>query len=212
MQSGLSLDTELPVFAFPKSLEFYLEDRRSHKKLLTLYNPYDFVVRFKILCTSPDKYDVSSPNGKISGKCQVDLVVAHKVCIPANCNVTDKFRIELLDRENRKVIGKKDVPATLHSGLPPKPDGDDNAVSSDRDSSNGKISRFSNDESWSRDKQSEASCTSNFFIWLTGVLCLIGLLLPNEGEVTTLPLTVPLNLKLIFAFVLGMVTMVIFRP
>lgn len=37
----------LPVFVFPSSLNFFVEDSSTHKQMITLYNPYDFVVSFK---------------------------------------------------------------------------------------------------------------------------------------------------------------------
>lgn len=40
-------DGKLPVFVFPASLKFYFDDQRSHKQVLTLYNPYEFSVEFK---------------------------------------------------------------------------------------------------------------------------------------------------------------------
>ena len=36
-----------PVFVFPGSLDFYLEDQSTHKRVLTLYNPYDVDILFK---------------------------------------------------------------------------------------------------------------------------------------------------------------------
>ena len=36
-----------PVFVFPPSLEFYQEDQTTHKRIMTLYNPYDVEVYFK---------------------------------------------------------------------------------------------------------------------------------------------------------------------
>ena len=38
---------QLPVFVFPHSLAFYLDDASSLKQILTLYNPYDFQIKFK---------------------------------------------------------------------------------------------------------------------------------------------------------------------
>lgn len=37
----------LPVFLFPTELVFYSQERSSHRKVLTLYNPYSFVLKFK---------------------------------------------------------------------------------------------------------------------------------------------------------------------
>jgi len=38
---------KLPVFVFPSNLTFYSDDQASHKQVLTLYNPYDFSLKFK---------------------------------------------------------------------------------------------------------------------------------------------------------------------
>ena len=37
----------LPVFIFPEELVFSSEDEAAHKQILTLYNPYDFNVKFQ---------------------------------------------------------------------------------------------------------------------------------------------------------------------
>jgi hypothetical protein len=48
MQSQLSVTPrKLPVFVFPQNITFYLDDQSTHKQILTLYNPYDFPVKFK---------------------------------------------------------------------------------------------------------------------------------------------------------------------
>ena len=40
-------DEILPVFLFPTELVFYAGQRSTHKRVLTLYNPYNFPLRFK---------------------------------------------------------------------------------------------------------------------------------------------------------------------
>ena len=47
MQKATLIDGKLPVFVFPSSLTFYTDDQSSHKQVLTLYNPYDFALKFK---------------------------------------------------------------------------------------------------------------------------------------------------------------------
>jgi hypothetical protein len=37
----------LPIFLFPSELVFYSDQRSSHRRVLTLYNPYTFTIRFK---------------------------------------------------------------------------------------------------------------------------------------------------------------------
>jgi hypothetical protein len=44
MQSGI---VQVPVFVYPSPITFYLEDQSTHKQVLTLYNPYDFPIRFR---------------------------------------------------------------------------------------------------------------------------------------------------------------------
>ena len=46
-QLGAMTPKKLPVFVFPQSVKFYLEDQSTHKQVMTLYNPYDFPVKFK---------------------------------------------------------------------------------------------------------------------------------------------------------------------
>ncbi len=36
-----------PVFVIPERLDFYVEDRTTHKRIFTLYNPFDVDVRYK---------------------------------------------------------------------------------------------------------------------------------------------------------------------
>lgn len=38
---------KLPIFVFPQNIMFYLDDQSTHKQVLTLYNPYEFPVKFR---------------------------------------------------------------------------------------------------------------------------------------------------------------------
>ena len=51
--SGI-LDGKVPVFVFPVQLDFYYEDQTTHKRVVTIYNPYEFDVTFKVIF---GKYD-----------------------------------------------------------------------------------------------------------------------------------------------------------
>ena len=44
---GGSRAKRLPVFVNPEELQFVGEDEASHKQILTLFNPYNFNIRFK---------------------------------------------------------------------------------------------------------------------------------------------------------------------
>ena len=47
LQPSHFTDGSLPVFVFPQSLTFYADEQSSHKQVLTVYNPYEFALRFK---------------------------------------------------------------------------------------------------------------------------------------------------------------------
>ncbi|KAI4499364.1 hypothetical protein M0802_005624 [Mischocyttarus mexicanus] len=243
---------KFPAFVFPADLKFYLEDQSSHKQILTLYNPYDFPIKFKVLCTAPNKYKVVDPEGTIKAKCCVDLVVRHTALLISNCNVTDKFRVHMQEHPNKQATGKRDVEATLLPGVAPiaeraTPDPETfqqlpingarqqqsySLITQNRTINNtslkihknlsqlqydlfhgeiqDKIINMKNANYIIKDKGG-----TNYVAVITGIICIVGLLLPTEGEAR--PSSVPdylhltVNLKLIFSFVLGMVTMIIFR-
>ncbi|KAG5328703.1 MSPD1 protein, partial [Acromyrmex charruanus] len=107
---------KLPIFVFPQSITFYLDDQSTHKQVLTLYNPYEFPVKFRVLCTAPYKYQVVDPEGIIKASSCVDIVVRHTAILANNCNVIDKFRIHMHEYPSKQIIGKRDVEAKLLPG------------------------------------------------------------------------------------------------
>ncbi|KAK9505631.1 hypothetical protein O3M35_009635 [Rhynocoris fuscipes] len=218
MQPGSALDGNVPVFAFPSSLDFYLGSQTTYKRVITLYNPYDFAVRFSVHCNARDKYIVVYPEGSIKSKCQVDLVIRHKAVTPANCNVVDKFKIKFHDHTTKQEIGRKVITAKLHPGVPESEDDDKSITSAtsldlnERSISNLKFSSQSFGTKDGHSSSGRGGNSVNPVVLLTGLVCVIALLLPNEGDQnTSFPLHLSHNLKLVFSYVLGLVTIVIFR-
>lgn len=70
-----------------------------------------------VLCNNPKKYAVVEPEGRISAQKCADIVVRHVAVSPAAVQQTDKFRIHIFDEGSQEVVGRKDVLATLHSGV-----------------------------------------------------------------------------------------------
>ncbi|KAF1381146.1 hypothetical protein PFLUV_G00171500 [Perca fluviatilis] len=103
----------LPVFLFPSELLFFSEQRRCHRRVLTLYNPYSFTLDYKMLCTSPSLYRVLEAEGSVRAKSCVDLVVRHLNVSPANCGRRDRFRLEVRGGGQR---GGREVWAELRGG------------------------------------------------------------------------------------------------
>lgn len=211
MQSPLATPRKLPVFVFPQSITFFLDNQDTHKQVLTLYNPYDFPVKFKVLCTAPNKYKVVDPEGTIKARCCVDIVIRHTALLMSNCNVIDKFRIHMQEHPTKQAIGKRDVEAKLLSGT------NDTAGRSTPDPD--MFHQLPINES--RQQQSYNTFMSqnravdrgtNYVALIAGIICIAGLLLPTEGEQSRrLPdyLHLSMNIKLIFSFVLGMVVIII---
>ena len=61
---------ELPVFVTPVDLVFALNKRRS---LVTIYNPYEGEAQFKLLTTSPNRFDVNITKGVIKPRRCMDV-------------------------------------------------------------------------------------------------------------------------------------------
>ncbi|XP_041111964.1 motile sperm domain-containing protein 1 isoform X2 [Polyodon spathula] len=107
------VEGSLPVFVFPTELAFYADDQASHKQVLTLYNPYEFALKFKVLCTAPNKYAVVDSAGAVKPQCCVDIVIRHRDVRACHYGVIDKFRLQVSEQSQRKALGRKEVIATL---------------------------------------------------------------------------------------------------
>ncbi|XP_016413771.1 motile sperm domain-containing protein 1-like [Sinocyclocheilus rhinocerous] len=107
------VEGSLPVFVFPTELVFYADEQASHKQVLTLYNPYEFALKFKVLCTAPNKYAVVDATGAVKPQCCVDIVIRHRDVRACHYGVIDKFRLQVSEQSQRKALGRKEVMATL---------------------------------------------------------------------------------------------------
>ncbi|KAF5281007.1 hypothetical protein FQA39_LY05212 [Lamprigera yunnana] len=201
---------KIPVFVFPTTLNFYLNARNTHKQLLTLYNPYDFPVRFKVLCTAPSRYTVIDPDGSIGPQACVDIVVRHMFPILANCNTTDKFRITMQDHATRQTLGKRDVEAKLFQGEPDNSSNDgENFVSLPIDRTIERSPPIPYQYNLHTPQRLGTTSSVNYLAIFAGIISIFALLLPTreeKQEFTSIPLYlhVSINLKLVFAYVLGL--------
>ncbi|KAJ8924703.1 hypothetical protein NQ315_000854 [Exocentrus adspersus] len=205
---------KIPVFVFPNTLKFYLGSKASYKQLLTLYNPYDVPVKFKVLCTAPNKYTVIDPEGSIGPHTVVDIIIRHTAPISSNCHARDKFRIVMEDHATRQVLGKREVEAILlHDERDDlSNDGDFHSLPFTERSS------VIDDRRTFTNRLQPPVHQSNYLILIViGLVSAGSLLLPYQNEKpesSFVPwfLYVPINFKLSMAYVLGAVSMLIFRP
>ncbi|XP_017719965.1 PREDICTED: motile sperm domain-containing protein 1 [Rhinopithecus bieti] len=183
------VEGNLPVFVFPTELIFYADDQSTHKQVLTLYNPYEFALKFKVLCTTPNKYVVVDAAGAVKPQCCVDIVIRHRDVRSCHYGVIDKFRLQVY-------MGFHISPAV-------------NSLTDENDGETiGEVRQNQNSEN-----RAVSSGPSLLTVFL-GVVCIAALMLPTMGDVESLvPLYLHLsvNQKLVAAYILGLITMAILR-
>ncbi|XP_068390087.1 motile sperm domain-containing protein 1 isoform X3 [Eschrichtius robustus] len=198
------VEGNLPVFVFPTELIFYADDQSTHKQVLTLYNPYEFALKFKVLCTTPNKYVVADAAGAVKPQCCVDIDV--RSC---HYGVIDKFRLQVSEQSQRKALGRKEVVATL---LP-------SAKEQQKEEEEKRIKEHLTEslffeQSFQPGKNRTVSSGPSLLTVFLGVVCIAALMLPTLGDVESLvPLYLHLsvNQKLVAAYILGLITMAILR-
>jgi len=210
MNSADHLDGKLPVFVFPTTLNFYVDDPTSHKQILTLYNPYEFTVLFKVLCNNPTKYNVVETEGLIKSKCCIDIVV-RVIEYQQVVRREDKFRIHLYEHGLPKLLGKKDILAVVLCNR---------ATYSIKDGSKERRPKIKEVDEMFQQHRRESVVVQRSLPSLHVVVlllaCLLVLMLPTQGDEanTNIPkyLYLSVNQKLIAAFILGLVTMAVLKP
>lgn len=217
--SGGILDGKIPVFVYPVQIDFYLEDTSTHKRVVTIYNPYEFDVTFKVLCNNPKKYAVVEPEGKICGQKCVDIVIRHVAVSPQTVDTTDKFRITLFEEGTNEMLGKKDILALLHAGLP---DPKSNSLGDkQRKALGGVFPSLGQGGDASSGSDNRGGSNPNYMACFVACVCILALFLPtycqpeNETSQSILQdypwLHLSVHQKLVFSYVLGLVTIAILR-
>lgn len=196
---GSDDDGTLPVFISPTELKYYADDISSHKQVVTIYNPYGYTLKYKVLCTAPRKYHVIESEGLIKSHCRIDVVIRHKE--PLEESTLDKFQIQLFDHGSSTVRGHKQV---ISHVLPGKP-----TVAVPE----APMQQLPPPEHRAPDQNTEApQHRMDPLVLLVAAVCGVALLLPTwQVDSSTLPpyLHLTIHQKLVVAYVLGLVTMVI---
>ncbi|XP_063786798.1 motile sperm domain-containing protein 1-like [Pseudophryne corroboree] len=194
--------SSIPIFVFPPSLDFYADDQTSHKQVLTLYNPFPKVLRYKVLSTAPSRYTVVDAEGLVKPNSCIDIVTRHRDIRARHYGSTDKFRVEIWEEGGGKSTGgRKDIPATLH---PTKPEPRERGLSETPH-----WQPHSHMFSHGIPRPLSAGLFSLYV--LVGLASLVVLMLPLHGDPHSLlheSLHVSVVQKLVAAYVLGLLTMV----
>ncbi|GAU90536.1 hypothetical protein RvY_02940 [Ramazzottius varieornatus] len=229
---------ELPVFTFPNSLAFYADDKDTLRQIMTVYNPYEFPIKFRVYSTAPKTYSVTDSQGTVKPGFCSDIVVRHNATGPPKYGHPEKFRIQIYDSLGSGLkddsfgglLGRKDIEATLYERRPISTSSD--ASHSEREE-DGTFTRLAGNTSsttyprdtpsaeWNPGRRSQTFNPPAQFappspvILLVALLCVVVLCLPTENTTihSQLPvyLHLSINQKLVAAYILGLITMVILR-
>ncbi|XP_023139168.2 motile sperm domain-containing protein 1 isoform X3 [Amphiprion ocellaris] len=208
------VEGSLPVFVFPTELVFYADEQSSHKQVLTLYNPYEFALKFKVLCTAPNKYTVVDATGAVKPQCCVDIVIRHRDVRACHYGVYDKFRLQVSEQSQRKALGRKEVTATLRPSASQEPPSPRTQDEERRIKEQFADSEFFEQTAFQTAESRPVAGGPSLLTVLLGLVCMAVLMLPTLGEQeSTVPvyLHLSVNKKLVAAYVLGLLTMVILR-
>jgi len=201
------MSDSLPVFVFPNSLTFTDSIRT---QTITLYNPYDFSLKFNLLCTKPNAFSVSNNEGTIRERCCQDIVLR---LIDLNIS-SERFLITItqINSREQKKRGQRQINVNKRTELevesevsPPF------SPITQTSPTNREMTREINELIERRDRR---EVTPHLTAIVAAVICILTLMLPNDFEKnSSFPSFLHLNIthKLVAAYVLGLVTIAILR-
>ncbi|KRZ22265.1 Motile sperm domain-containing protein 1 [Trichinella pseudospiralis] len=232
----MTTSNETPLMVvFPDSLEMSASNSESLSQMLTVCNPYDVPLYYKVLCTAPNMYIVDGASGRLKPRI-CSQVHIHRIGPLTDKNgapldpSTDKFRVEVKKMDGVSEVTKTDIIVYINQNgnaekrqvgfdqqqAVKKPTACEqrNRCSSTVDSQTTGGNRRS---SSIRDDDDSALC--NFLLTTVSIICLVILLTPvsvdchAEGP-SWYPdwLRASLPQKLISAYVLGILTKYLIKP
>ncbi|XP_048815138.1 motile sperm domain-containing protein 1 isoform X1 [Lagopus muta] len=166
----------------------------------------------QILCTTPNKYAVVDATGAVKPQCCVDIVIRHRDVRAAHYGVIDKFRLQVSEQSQRKALGRKEIIATLLPSAKEPPQQKEEEEKRIKEHLSESV--FFEQTLCQPGKNRPASSGPSLLTVFLGIVCIAALMLPTLGEMESLvPLYLHLsvNQKLVAAYVLGLITMVILR-
>lgn len=108
MQTGPSI----PCLVIPPSLTFSDRDGESLKQSITIYNPGEVALEYKVSTNEPSRYLVASRHGKIGPRKSISISIVQKGRIEKPR--LDKFRVEVFSVDNERAKGKKVLRAYVY--------------------------------------------------------------------------------------------------
>uniref|UniRef100_A0A914CIE6 MSP domain-containing protein n=1 Tax=Acrobeloides nanus TaxID=290746 RepID=A0A914CIE6_9BILA len=104
-----------PVFVNPSTIQFILNKRETLRQVVSLYNPYNFDYRYRVLSNAPNKYVVSEANGFVRAGYYMDILIRRVEPTPNEVGSSDTLRVEIYKDGDHQRCGKKDIPLSVLS-------------------------------------------------------------------------------------------------
>ncbi|XP_076850648.1 motile sperm domain-containing protein 1-like isoform X1 [Brachyhypopomus gauderio] len=104
----------VPVLVFPTELVFYSNQHSTQRRVLTLYNPCNFPLHFKILGTAPSLYSVVEAVGSVRARSCVDIVIRQMDVSQRHWGRRNRFRVDVWGAEGQQ--GSREVLTELREG------------------------------------------------------------------------------------------------
>ncbi|CAD5234553.1 unnamed protein product [Bursaphelenchus xylophilus] len=192
----------LPVFVQPPELHIILSRPESFRQLLTVLNPFDFVLHYKVLSNAPHKFKVHESSGFVKPKCFVDVMIRH--VLPTESHEQDVLRVEIYREGETNACGRKDVSVVVsQTEVVTRSSMEFRHFSDQTRPARHRTDRFRED----REPQSFM-----WFLILTCAVSVVTVMLPSYSQGSSnsiIPtyLHPTQNLQLVAAYVLGLATM-----
>ncbi|KAH7728155.1 motile sperm domain-containing protein 1 [Aphelenchoides avenae] len=224
--------SNFPVFVSPVDIHFIVSKPETHKQVITVYNPYDFTIRYRVLSNAPKKYKVMEPTGHIRSKCYMDMygekclpdadqnfsIVRHLSPSIQEVTSADLLRLEIFRDSDTKPCGRKDISLNVLAADITRHADQEQFQSFPSTSSRGSTrpsQRHVTFAGVAAQPQPPNHQQAASFYWLVMIgffVCITAIMLPTQGDKGAQKSIFPAylhptqNLQLAAAYVLGLIT------
>lgn len=218
--------TQVPVFLSTSDMEFVVAgDSPDMRRVLTLYNPYDYAFDYRLYCTAPEHFEIKKPGPKVSAKHLVEFTIRGKSSLMPN--TIHKIRVDIMRVGRSEIIGSKTVTIRAVTYPSQRAFGDQGGVfhrmaedEMRREMTRGAGGRMGRANADVRIVNEPAPAPPFNFsvILLVSALCLLALCLPVQKDMTPSETIIPHYLhisetqRLCAAFLLGVCSVFILQP
>lgn len=203
------------VFVHPQHLEF---PETFETQTISIFNPHDFTIHFHFESTRPNAFSLSQSEGDILAKHSLEITVK----LLDKTITEEKFQVRLTLPGKGKRLGEKIIKVTLKSDRGNDDDGSSTSSSArQRKASKTEHFHFQELSPTGFDKSSVVNygklklekVPNEYFVYAALVIALVILMLPldDNSNAQTHLLAVSVNIKLVAAYILGIVTVFLIR-